>query len=348
MSFLLGLDLGGKNVKYACAELSDPGASASLATLGEVRAPTLHEGFYDVNSLLQDNMEEYELKQIAVVLLASSSTAAYGSLLEGMHEIYSMTRSFIKDFNENASVLFISRDGSFYDLKAVDEEANSSPRNIYKYIDAYWYPSSLMASKEGSLEDFLYVDMGSSSTSIIPFKKGRPVVDLLENRLMSGKLIPMGIRHTPVIYILNELELLGRKFRVFPYVPTYTSDLMNIIGNVPDEKLRLEAEWKMARFIAEDPLFVNRETLREVADQLYGRMKSIIERGVMDIFQGYCSQKAPLVLAGSGKAFLSNTLGSFETRILGFGNAHVAVGLLHYYLRTKLGSKLEPAEKFFE
>jgi uncharacterized hydantoinase/oxoprolinase family protein len=348
MGSLLGLDLGGKNVKFALAELLDSRASASLVTSGQVRAPTLHEGFYDVNSFLQNNMDKSELKQIVTVLVASSATAAYSSLLEGVHEIYSMTKSFIKDFNENALVFFISRDGSFSELKTIDQEANLSPRNIYKYIDAYWYPSSMMASEEAGFEDFVYVDMGSSSTSIIPFKKGRPVVDLLENRLVSGKLIPIGILHTPVIYILNELELFGRRFRVFPYVPTYTSDLMNVIGNVSDERLRLEAEWKMARYVAEDPLFVNKETVREVASQLYETMRSIIKSGVTNILRSYYSQKVPLVLAGSGKVFLSKTLRSFETHILGFGNAHVAVGLLCCYLKSKLGCKLEIAEKILE
>lgn len=341
MSACLGLEFGGKNIKFAVAEMEKQKDSASLLLFSQLRAPTLHEGLYYLSSCLKKELGEKTLSLIDPVLVSSSATIAYGSLLEGLHEIESMVRSFIGDYNKEASILFISREGSFNEIEEVDKEAGTNPRNIYKYIDAYWYAPTLMAKQIFKIQNFIYVDTGSSSTSIIPVVQGQPVVEPLENRLITGKLVPIGLQYTPAVYLLNEMNLMGKHFKVFPYFPIYTSDVMTLIkGNLDEAHLR-KAKLGMARLVCEDPLFVSDDILKEISYQIYQAMKTTIKEAVNNIVRKYyTNQSVPLVIAGSGAQFLSEILNGFKHFNINFNNAHGAIGLIHHYYETVFKCKL--------
>lgn len=345
MSICLGLEFGGKNTKFAVAETEKRKESTSLLLFSQLRAPTLHEGFYYLGSHLEEELSEKTLSLIDLVLVSSSATAAYDSPLEGLHEIESMVRSFISDYNKKASILFISRDGSFSGIEEIDKEAETNPRNVYKYVDAYWYAPTLMAKKIFETQDFIYVDTGSSSTSIIPVVKGQPLVEPLENRLMTGKLVPIGIRYTPTIYLLNEMDLMGKHFRVFPYFSAYTSDVMALVKGSSDEAHLRKARLDMARLVCEDPSFVADDILEEISLQIYQVMTTTIKEAVNNIVRKYyANQPVPLVIVGSGSQFLSDILGDFEHYNMEFNNAHGAIGLIHHYYGTVLNCKLQIEE----
>lgn len=342
MDVCLAVEFGGKNIKFAVAEMMEPKESASLLFFSQLRAPTLHEGLYYLDSRLRKELTSKVKSLIDPVLVSSSATFGYGSILEGIHEIESMVRSFIKDYNKEASILHISRDGVFSGIENIDKESETNSRNIYKYFDAYWYAPSLMAKQLFKIDDFVYVDTGSSSTSIIPFVKGQPVVEPLENRLMSGKLVPVGIRYTPTIYLMSEMNLMGNHFKVFPYFPTFTSDVMVLMKSTSDETLLQKARLGMTRLVCEDPSFFDESIIQEISRQLYQAMKTTINEAVDNILKKYyANQPVPLVIVGSGINLLSEALSSLSLHRMEFDNAHGAIGLLYHYYKSMIGCELQ-------
>ena len=331
MNIYIGLELGGKNVKIAVAERINKKVNFILAD--QLSVSTLHESAYDVNLLLQRKVGVEKLKYTEAVLVSSSATVAYGSLLDGLREVDMMVKGLIKDFSRDLSVLFISRDGKFHDIKTIDSEIQENPRAIYKYIDAYWYAPAKMAGKIFKIKDFVYVDMGSSSMSIIPMVNEIPVIDPLENRLISGKLIPIGVRYTPLIYLSNEVNLKGRRFKAFPYIRAFTSDMLAVRDNA-DERIKRRALWALARTIAEDVSFVEEDTLEELACFFYRCMKKIIEDGVRDIVSNFFTDRnVPLVVTGTGSNLLHEVLqNDYQCYHMNMENTHGSLGLLYYFL----------------
>lgn len=340
MTTLLALDLGGRNIKLAIAEKKEHSKSASITYFTQISASTLHEGFYDLGMLLEKKLKE-KLSQIGLVLVTSTSTIAYGSLLDGLHEIQSLVVNLISEYNKNASILHISRDGTFHSLDEIDKEVGVNPKNIVKYIDAYWRGGIEMAADIFGFENFVFVDMGSSSCTIIPVKERKIAVDLFENRLISRKHIPIGITFTPIIYFISDVEFHGRHIKLFPYIPAYTSDLMCLIKGEPEDSLR-KAKWKVARLACNDLMFLEEDEIKSLANQMYEIFKAIIRTGVTNIVREYFARKEiPLVIAGSAKDVLLEALGEFKCITLGFNNSHNAVGLLYWYLKSVCNCKLD-------
>lgn len=86
------------------------------------------------------------------------------------------------------------------------------------------------------LRDALLIDMGSTTTDIIPIKDGRPVPRGLTDadRLETGELVYTGLTRTAVMAVANEAPFRGRRQRLCREHFATMADVHRILGHLPE------------------------------------------------------------------------------------------------------------------
>ncbi|MCX8172484.1 MAG: H4MPT-linked C1 transfer pathway protein, partial [Archaeoglobaceae archaeon] len=96
--------------------------------------------------------------------------------------------------------------------------------------DSNWVASISFLLKEG-YRDFLFVDIGSTTTDLIPVKD-RPLAAYTDfERLRKKELIYMGVLRTPLFYVLNSFK----GVKLCPEFFAITGDAFIVTGDI-DEK----------------------------------------------------------------------------------------------------------------
>ncbi len=144
------------------------------------------------------------------------------------------------------------------------EDARQQPRQV---AAANWMASATLVAR--TCPDALLVDVGSTTTDIIPIVAGRVVARgrTDSSRLRTGELVYTGSLRTPVCAIVRSVPVAGRRYRVAAELFAVAADAHLWLGRIqkadytcetPDGRgcSREEAGARLARMICAD-----RETL---------------------------------------------------------------------------------------
>ena len=116
------------------------------------------------------------------------------------------------------------------------EAARARPLRV---AAANWMASAMLVAE--ATPDALFVDVGSTTTDIIPIVAGRVVphgrTDVA--RLRSGELVYTGLLRTPVCAIVRSLPVRGRRCRVAAELFAIAADAHRWLGHIAEERLRL-------------------------------------------------------------------------------------------------------------
>lgn len=211
--------------------------------------------------------------------------------------------------------------------------------NVVKYADANWYAPVVFISHKLNLDQFIYLDMGTSSTSIIPVKRGEPNVGEFESRLASGKLIPIGVLHTPVIYFVKEINIRGLTMKTFSYATAKTRDVLDIIqGDVNTHRLA-KAKDRVAKLLACDVHLLSEDEICQIAKEIYKKLEESIENSIKRVvennFQDY--HKVYAVVAGNASQIMGRILKRLRIhyQCLRYGRSFTAIALIYLFSKVK-------------
>lgn len=189
------------------------------------------------------------------------------------------------------------------------EEACEHPHRV---AAANWAASAWLAARlvEGRA---LLIDVGSTTTDVIPIEGGRAVplgrTDL--ERLRSGELVYAGLLRTPPSALADRVPFGDAWCRVAPEAFTIMGDVYILLGRIAAEQYtvatpdgrgrsREECAARLARLICAEPSEAGSERLLAMAAALEDRHVERIAEGIRQVRSGRRGAAPLAVVAGTG------------------------------------------------
>jgi probable H4MPT-linked C1 transfer pathway protein len=154
---------------------------------------------------------------------------------------------------------------------------------------ANWSASASLISKE--IGDCLFVDMGSTTTDLIPIKSLPKAGRTDFERLANGELIYSGLLRTNLAFLLHEVEIGGRRIPLSSELFAISADAHLVLGEIAESeyaveppdgggKDRISAERRLARTVCAGLEEIGSVGTVEIARQARSRQARLLTAGI--------------------------------------------------------------------
>jgi probable H4MPT-linked C1 transfer pathway protein len=207
------------------------------------------------------------------------------------------------------------------DVDATLRPIESAKLEPLRVAAANWTATGWLVSQ--LIKNCVVIDVGSTSTSIIPVVDGRIVAagktDL--EKLMNGELVYTGSLRTNVAAIVSSVPLRGGAARVSSELFAQSGDVHLVLGNITEEeyttetadgrgKTRREAMARLARVVCADIEMLTEQEIVQIARRVHSRQIEQVAEGLSQVYsrtKTLTAEKLPLVITGIGKDFIAKT-----------------------------------------
>ncbi|HIH78003.1 MAG TPA: H4MPT-linked C1 transfer pathway protein [Halobacteria archaeon] len=292
---ILGLDIGGANTKAS----SPDGCYARSVYLPLWKDSRLEDVLFKIKEDCPD------VEKVAVVMTGEGADNFLEKRL-GVRYIKQKVESVFDD------VYYLSIDGTF-EKDITDEK---------KFFSANWIASVIKLMELE--EDFLFIDMGSTTTDIIPVIDGRICSRKTDfERLLDGTLIYIGALRTDVSTMAEKVKILSRD-RYSPIAKeryAQMADVYNILGSIkekdyicetPDGKGRSieDSKRRLARIVCCDLEDLEDCDVVHIADEIKMVEINMLSDGINKILnkKEWDGRIENIFIAGSGEFVVREAL----------------------------------------
>jgi probable H4MPT-linked C1 transfer pathway protein len=296
---VLGWDIGGANLKVA--HIEDGGGEPTVVE----RPFALWREPLRLPAMLAEAARGLGAAPMMAVTMTAELADCFSTKREGVNAILDAFRIAFPD----VSPWIYGVDGRF----RTEVEARQRP---YAVAAANWMASAAYVA--GLYPEALFVDVGSTTTDVIPIIAGRVSARGRSDpaRLRSGELVYTGALRTPVCAIVRSVPLRGRRCRIAAEFFAIAADVhlwTNGIGEcdytceTPDGRgrTRHEAGARLARMVCGDLEHLRATDITAIAEHVVRAQTRQIASGIRQVAKRLgpaCPTVA--VLAGQG-AFLA-------------------------------------------
>jgi probable H4MPT-linked C1 transfer pathway protein len=294
---ILGWDVGGANVK------------AALIANGNAIEPRILERAFPLwrephrlSDVLSDAANELGRARTMAVTMTAELADCFVTKREGVAFVLDAFRKAFPDVEPWVYGI----DGRFRSVAA-------ARRRPYQVAAANWVASATLVAR--TTPDALFVDVGSTTTDIIPIVAGRVVAHGRTDaaRLVSGELVYTGALRTPVCAIVRSVPLRGRRCRVAAEHFAIAADVHLWLGRLagseytcdtPDGRgrSRSEAGRRIARIVCADRRQLSAADITAIAAHVAEVQVRQIANGIRQVMRRMgttCPRVA--ILAGQGR-----------------------------------------------
>jgi (4-(4-[2-(gamma-L-glutamylamino)ethyl]phenoxymethyl)furan-2-yl)methanamine synthase len=288
---VLGLDVGGANLKAAHTNGAARSRPFALWKDPAGLAPALR-------SLIAD--------MPAAEVLAVTMTGELCDCFESKREGVAAILDAVEEAAGRTPVRVFSLDGRFLDVAS----ARRSPLQV---AAANWLALALHAGPYAPDGPAVLIDIGSTTTDIVPLQDGRPVPHATTDpqRLQCGELVYTGVRRTPVCAVIDRV---GAGAGLAAELFATTLDAYLILGMIPEDAAdrntadgrpatRAAAHARMARMMCADLETTTEDQRRPLAEAVLKAQASKIDWGLALALRGSPPPRGA-ILTGEG-AFLA-------------------------------------------
>ena len=292
---ILGLDIGGANTKAS----SPDGCYARSVYLPLWKDSRLEDILFKIKEDCPD------VEKVAVVMTGEGADSFLEKRL-GVRYIKQNVESVFDD------VYYLNVDGTF-EKDITDEK---------KFFSANWIASVIKLMELE--EDFLFIDMGSTTTDIIPVIDGRICSRKTDfERLLDGTLIYIGALRTDVSTMAEKVKILSRD-RYSPIAKeryAQMADVYNILGSIkekdyicetPDGKGRSieDSKRRLARIVCCDLEDLEDCDVVHIADEIKMVEINMLSDGINKILnkKEWDGRIENIFIAGSGEFVVREAL----------------------------------------
>ncbi|MBO8182350.1 MAG: H4MPT-linked C1 transfer pathway protein [Archaeoglobus sp.] len=282
----IGIDVGGANLKWA----DDRGK-------GEIIYFPMWKNLHHLENKLIEIREKTKPEAVGAVITAELSDA-FKNKSAGVRFISDLLR---KVFDE---VYFLSVDGKL----------STSIDDPLKFAASNWVASVLFLSRE--YDEFLFVDMGSTTTDLIPFKQEILAAKTDFERVMRGELVYLGALRTPVCCLgeYKGYRLAAELFAIVADAFLLTDDIEKEDYSVetPDGrgKSRKECMTRLARMLCGDLDEVGEKAILEFARWIRERMIKEVREAIERQLKKYGLER--VIGCGVGEFLIREAVGEAE------------------------------------
>ena len=300
MTRVIGWDVGGANVKLAVVE------DGRVETVAQIPCP-----------LIPDRAKFDQAVAAALPLIGAPAVHAVtmtGELSDVFESRADGVRYLIDLMVKTAApvlVLVYAGDAGFPPPPA------AKPQTL-KVASANWHASAALAARRHG--EALLVDIGTTTTDLIPVKAGKVAVlgATDAERLALGELVYSGVVRTPVMAVTQTAPFRGRSQRIAAERFATMADVYRLTSDLPDDadpypaadqrgKSPEESAGRLARMLGRDAAEAALADWAALACHFACCQLALIEEAAREVVmrQGLCT--APVVGAGCGR-FLAQQL----------------------------------------
>ncbi|MCW3995718.1 MAG: H4MPT-linked C1 transfer pathway protein [Candidatus Bathyarchaeota archaeon] len=304
---VLGLDIGGANTKAVRITIKD-------AKICEVKTKVEYfpvwkkpQKLFDTLSSLRQSLKLQRLDALGVTMTAELSDV-YQTKREGVNHILSCVEEAFAD----VPIYVLNTDVELETLEA----AKHDPMGVSA---ANWAATGWLVARH--ISDCVVVDIGSTSTSIIPILHGKVAAcgktDLA--KLICGELVYTGSLRTNLAAVVHSIPTRNGVAGVSSELFALSGDVHLILGNItsPDYtcetadgrgKTLPEALARLARVVCADTEMLNKQEIIDMAQYIYDKQIAQVAEGLAKVYSRLKKQtthQVPVVVTGLGKDFLA-------------------------------------------
>ena len=309
MVSVLGWDIGGANTKAAFIKTEN-------GAVTEFRTALEYFPFWKRDTKQLCTM----LSKLKVELAGSNRLdCAAVTITAELSDAYRTKREGVNHILDCVSQVFAGTQILVLDTDAVLKSVDAAKAEPLKVAAANWAATGWLASQY--LSDCIIVDVGSTSTSIIPVVNSKVAAagktDL--EKLSNGELVYTGSLRTNVAATVNAVPLRGGVVRVSSELFAQSGDVHLVLGNISTAdyttetadgqgKTRSDALARLARVVCADTDMLTEQEIVQIASYVYSKQVEQIAEGISQVYsrlKANAKAVVPVVVTGLGKDFLA-------------------------------------------
>jgi (4-(4-[2-(gamma-L-glutamylamino)ethyl]phenoxymethyl)furan-2-yl)methanamine synthase len=290
----MGWDLGGAHLKAARIAAGRVSGAASVAC-------PLWQGLDKLDAAFAAVRQQLGEADLHAVTMTGELSDIFASRAEGVEKLCGVTAATLPGkiavYGGNAGWLDVTEASKRADLVG----------------SANWHATATWAAE--SYRDALFIDMGSTTTDIIPIAGGRLTTRAWSDaeRLEAGELVYTGATRTFLMAVAQRVPFRGAWTPVMNEYFASTADVHRILGDLPEEADRLPAadsrakdfsgsRARLARMIGRDAGEAEDWEWRNLAAFFAGAQIQAVQDAAVQVTSATrLSDGAPVVAAGIGR-----------------------------------------------
>ena len=259
------------------------------------------------------------------------------TLRKQIHEAPDANQLVVTMTGELADCFSTKQDGVQYILEAVENAADGRATSVYlcdgRFVDlqtackapllaaaSNWHVLAAFAARFLSTTTGLVIDIGSTTTDIIPIVDGKPAVQGMTDpeRLQNGELVYTGVERSPLCAVTQELSWRGEACAIAQELFATTSDVYTLLGNLPEDSndcqtadgrpRTVENAWgRIARALCADVTMFSMQDARKSANIVQDSQLKLLEEAIRKVLKSMKASPETVVLSGHG-VFLAQKL----------------------------------------
>lgn len=309
MVVVLGLDIGGANTKATLI-------TAQNGKLQDVKVAVEYFPVWKEPQKLTTMLLTFakklnigKLDGLGVTMTAELSDA-YATKREGVHQILASVKQ-----------AFPSQIINVLDINAQMIPIQAAEETPLLVAAANWVATGWLVAQR--IRDCVIVDVGSTSTSIIPILSGQVAAkgktDL--GKLLCGELVYTGSLRTNIAAIVNQVPVKGGVAAVSSELFALSADVHLVLGNITEKqyicetadgrgKTIPEALARLARIVCADIEMLTQREIVSMAKFVYNNQVQQIAYALEKVYKNVemqASSEIPVVVTGLGKDFIARS-----------------------------------------
>lgn len=297
----VGWDIGGAHLKLAIVD-----ARGRLQHVGQYPC-ALWRGPDDLDRLLTQLCREWKLNR------AMHAVTMTGELVDRFADRKEGVRMLLRQFTRHIAPQY----ARIYSLRKGLCSVATARRAPAEVASANWHAAAMSVARV--LPQALLVDVGSTTTDIIPIRGGRVATGALTDagRLRTGELLYTGVARTPVMAVAQRAPLRGvwqnlaaEHFATMADIYRLTGDRRFGQGETADGrgKQPRDCARRLARMLGCDLRDAPLESWRQVAQHLAVAQQGGIRREMERVLSEYHAASAPSVVGAGAGCFIARLL----------------------------------------
>lgn len=293
MNFI-GLDIGGANLK----------ASNGDDWTAETPFPMWKQPEKLGEALRSLTGSRVNGETVLAVTMTGELADCFRTKTEGVHAILDAVD---RAFPQTPELRVWQTGGEFFSL----EEAREFPVLV---AAANWHAQATWAGRACPEGAALLIDIGSTTTDIIPLDQGTPVAEGGTDplRLLSGELVYTGVRRTPLMALSPRVEFRGQMVGIAAELFATTRDLYLWTGELPESPEDCETsngrpatrEWaydRLTRMLCADRDEISPEEIDQLVHQWCGLQRAQIRQALEQVIARQAAPVQMVLLSGEGE-----------------------------------------------